>query len=667
MKLKSLYYALAACAAFASAADKTPPPPAPYGAVPTKQQVDWLRMEWYAFVHFGINTYTNKEWGYGDENPKLFNPTDFDAEAIVSTFKKAGMSGMIYTAKHHDGFCLWPTKTTKHNITQSPWKNGKGDVVREFANACAKYNFKFGTYLSPWDRNHAEYGRPGYLDAYYAQITELLTNYGPIFEIWFDGANGGDGYYGGAKEKRSIGKSEQYYNFPKVVRMIRKLQPNCIIWGAALNGDVTWGGSEQGFIADRFLPVRNIISRSDKGAPEVGPWYHRDSGKLLSDDAAAKFKNKELLEKWVSLEADTTINASGWFWHPNSAKRVKSPQVLMDRYMRSVGVGANLILNVAPGRNGRLDEADVHSLLVFGEMRRRLLAKDFARSAKVKASEVRANSPAYAGDRVTDGDIESYWCPNDGTRTGELELTLKAPATFDVVRLREQIRLGRRVNAFQVDIWDGDKWTTVISDGATIGNQIMKKLPQPVTTKKVRVRITDARACPCISEVSLLRMPDANEVQISDVKPDSAEGDDLPLLSRKGWTSLSAKGAAALDDKPETFWSAKRPDDKGHASLVVDMGKEVMVKGFTYLPRQDGKLDNMTDRYRFEVSSDGKKWKKMYEGEFSNIEANPIELYIYEEGKLEKARFFRLIGLHALRGTGASAAEVKIIGHPAGK
>lgn len=613
--LKSITTYLCAMSAAVFAAE----PPAPYGPVPTKQQVEWLRMEWYAFVHFGINTFTNKEWGYGDEDPKLFNPTGFDADAIVSVFKQAGMKGMIYTAKHHDGFCLWPTQTTEHNITKSPWKGGKGDVVREFAEACAKQSFKFGTYLSPWDRNHAEYGRPGYLKTYYAQITELLTNYGPIFEIWFDGANGGDGYYGGAKERRSIGKDDQYYNFPEVVKMIRELQPNCIIWGAALNGDVTWGGSEKGHIADRFLPVWNVTKDN----------------------------------KWISLEADTTINHAGWFWHPNSADRVKSPELLMDRYMKSVGVGANLILNVAPGRDGHLDAADVNSLLIFGEMRRRLLANDFALGAKVKASEVRGDDANFAGDRVTDGHIDTYWCPEDETRTGELVITLPKPATFDVVRLREQIRLGQRVKGFQVDVWEKNDWKTIIPDGKTIGHQIMRQLSEPVTTKKIRVRITNALACPCISEVSLLRMPQVKDVQVAKLKPVNNKVS-LQFIERKGWHSLTPGGQAALDGKPKTHWLSKEDNQ-----LSVDMGKEWEINGFSYLPRQDGKQEHMTDRYRFEVSKDGNEWTEAASGEFSNLAANPIELRVYFEQPV-KVRYFRFTGERALQGEGASAAELKV-------
>lgn len=474
------------------------PAPEPYGPVPTEQQVNWLRMEWYAFVHFGLNTYTNREWGYGDESPQLFNPAHFDADAIVRTFKDAGMNGMIYTAKHHDGFCTWPTESTTYSITCSPWKGGKGDVVREFADACRKHNFPFGTYLSPWDRNCAEYGRPGYLDVYYKQIEELLTQYGPIFEIWFDGAMGGDGFYGGARENRNIGQADHYYNYEQVVKNIRKMQPDCIIWGAANRGDATWAGSEQGYACNYPL------------------WNSRNG-------------------KWICDEADTRHNRHGWFWHPGQASGVKSPEHLMQVYMMSVGRGANLILNLAPDRDGRLDAADVASLEAFGKMRRGLLARDYALEAKVVTSESRGEE--FDGSQLTDGDIESYWCPRDGTTSATAELHLEKPATFDVIRLREQIRLGQRVEAFQVDAWVNGEWKTIVHPGRpgenenvpshgqqwlkfvrggkghTIGHQVMRWLPEPVTTDKVRLTIVRAKACPCISEFSLLKMPSAEQAE----------------------------------------------------------------------------------------------------------------------------------------------------------
>ena len=603
--------------------------PAPFGPTPTEQQVKWLRMEWYAFVHFGLNTYTNKEWGYGDESPGMFNPGDFDAEAIVTTFKKAGMQGMIYTAKHHDGFCTWPTKSTTHNITLSPWKNGKGDVVKEFATACQRHNFPFGTYLSPWDRNCAEYGRAGYLDVYYKQIEELLTNYGPIFEIWFDGAMGGDGFYGGARENRNIGKADNYYNYTQVVKNIRKLQPDCIIWGAAERGDVTWAGSEKGFAKD--YPLWNIRG-----------------------------------QKWLSWEADTPINHRGWFWHPGQASAVKTPQHLMEVYLASVGRGANLILNVAPNRDGRLDPADVASLQAFGDMRTKLLATDYALKATVTASESRGEK--FNGAQLTDGDIESYWCPKDGTTTPTAEIKLAAPATFDVVRLREQIRLGQRVSSFKVEAWVDGAWKTIVEPGKpgeretrfdgirggkghTIGNQVLRWLPAPVTTDRVRLSITSAKACPCISEFSLLRMPSAEAT--APVEPVS----DPTVLSSKGWKFrgfASNLAPLAFDGNKDTMWQhAKTP-----SHFVVDMTKEHRLTGFSYLPRQDGKTQGMTTRYRVELSSDCKNWKTVAEGEFGNLRANPVEQHV--SFPPQKARYVRFFSTAALDGSGSSVAELKL-------
>ncbi|MBQ4634992.1 MAG: alpha-L-fucosidase [Akkermansia sp.] len=611
--------------------------PAAYGPVPTEQQVNWLRMEWYAFVHFGLNTYTNKEWGYGDESPTLFNPSSFDAETIVETLKGAGMNGMIYTAKHHDGFCTWPTKSTEHNITQAPWKNGKGDVVQEFAKACKKHKFAFGTYLSPWDRNCAEYGKPGYLDVYYKQIEELLTNYGPIFEIWFDGAMGGDGYYGGARQNRNIGKADTYYNYEQVVKNIRKLQPDCIIWGAAGRGDATWAGSEQGYA--RNYPL----------------WNSRNG-------------------KWICDEADTPINHRGWFWHPGQASAVKSPEHLMKVYLMSVGRGANLILNVAPDRSGRLDPADVASLQAFGKMRRELLAKDYALNAKVVTSEARGKK--YNGDRLTDGDIESYWCPEDGTTSATAELQLEKPVTFDVVRLREQIRLGQRVEAFQVDAWVNGEWKTIVHPGLpgenenapargqdwlkfvrggkghTIGNHVMRWLAEPVTTDKVRLTITRAKACPCISEFSLLMMPAAEQVA-----PTTTESGDKVLDSR-GWEFGGFAGNIAhlaFDGKADTMWQ----HGKTPSHFRVDMKKAYTLNGFAYLPRQDGKTQGMTSRYRFEISMDGNNWKVVSEGEFGNLRANPVEQQI--SFPAQKARYVRFFSTAALDGSGSSVAELKLL------
>ena len=606
--------------------------PKPYGPLPTERQVKWLRMEWYAFVHFGLNTYTDREWGYGDENPGLFNPTAFDAGEIVKTFKQAGMNGMIYTAKHHDGFCTWPTKSTEHNITKSPWKGGKGDVVKEFAKACKKHDLAFGTYLSPWDRNCAEYGREGYLKVYYEQIKELLTKYGPIFEIWFDGAMGGDGYYGGSREKRNIGSADKYYKYARVVKQIRALQPDCIIWGAWGRGDVTWAGSEKGFA--RHYPLWNTRGK-----------------------------------KWICLEADTPINHRGWFWHPGQGGNVKKPEHLMEVYLSSVGRGANLILNLAPNRDGKLDAADVASLLAFGKMRRELLARDYAHKAKAKASSVWSRK--FNASKLTDGKIESYWSPKKDDAKRRVEISLESPETFDVIRLREQIRLGQRVEAFQVEAKVGGKWKTIIEPGQpgevedrfdgirggkghTIGHQVLRWLKEPVTTDRLRLTITRTKAVPCISEFSLLRMPGASKLE-----PVAGGDEAAKALSSTGWSykgSAAEKAALAFDGNADTMWEA----DKCPAHFVVDMKKEHQLSSFAYLPRQDGRTQGMTSRYCMEISTDGSNWTKVSEGEFGNLRANPVEQVIFFPA--QKARYIRFSSTAALDGSASSVAELKLFG-----
>ncbi len=446
---------------------------APFGVVPHERQVAWQRLEYYGFVHFGLNTWTDREWGYGDEDPKLFNPSAFDARSIVRHFKEAGMKGMILTAKHHDGFCLWPTRTMKHNISKSPWKNGRGDVVREFANACRAEGLKLGIYVSPWDRRHPEYGREGYVKDFHEQIREILSGYGPLFEIWFDGANGGDGYYGGAKETRKI--PADYYRFPEVVEMVRRLQPDCVVWGA---GDARWGGSEQGHV--------------------VYPHWHT----MGENGAGNGATGVRLGSRWIPAEGDTSIRP-GWFWHEREDGKVKSPEKLLQVWFDCVGRGANLILNVPPDRDGRLRKPDVDSLMGFRKLRDEMFATNVAHRAKVSGP---ARAAGFSPANVTDDDIETYWAPPESEAQAVIELTLPGRVTFDVIRLREQIRLGQRVEAFVVEAWMDGEYTQVF-EGQTIGHQILARVGAPVTTNRLRLCITRSAAVPCISELSLFKMP----------------------------------------------------------------------------------------------------------------------------------------------------------------
>ena len=618
-----------------------PMAPKPYGATPTEPQVQWQRMEYYAFTHFGLNTYTGREWGYGDESESLFNPTKFDANEIVKTFKEGGMKGMIYTAKHHDGWCSWQTKTTEHSIKKSPWKKGKGDVVKEFSEACKRQGIKFGTYLSPWDRNHPEYGRDGYIKAYYAQIEELLTNYGDIFEIWFDGANGGDGYYGGAKEQRNTpGGADKYYNFEQIVKNIRKMQPNCIIWGASHYGDARWGGSESGHVG---YPHWCTVGAQN---PEKSPAKHPESCKENCRHIVSAH-GLHGGDRWVPAEGDTPIARHGWFKCGNP----KSPAELMQVWFDCVGRGANLILNLAPDKSGQLHPKDIDSLLGFKKLRDELYKKDFALGAKpTKVSNIRKNNEKLFGpENLVDDNLDTFWSTDDKKTTGEVELTLKGNVKFDVVRVREEIRLGQRVTSWALDVYKNGAWQQAVA-GSTIGNQTMLVLPEKVTTNRVRLRITGADACPCISELSLLALPAGLELKKAAAGTQMTAG-----ISKAKWRANPDNAKAAIDGNAQTMWTAGAAPQ----SFVVDMGEMRNLKAFCYLPRQDGKQVALTDRYKFELSVDGKNWKQVASGEFGNLRANPIEQTI--SFPQTKARYFRFTGTRAIGGKGVTVAEIAVI------
>jgi len=301
--------------------------PSPHGAVPSSRQLNWHRLETYGFLHFSVNTFTDREWGYGDEKPSIFNPSEFSAEQIVAAAKSGGLKGLILTAKHHDGFCLWPSKFTEHSVKNCPYKNGKGDIVGEIASACAEQGLKFGVYLSPWDRNYAEYGREAYVDYYHKQLTELCTNYGELFEVWFDGANGGDGYYGGARETRKI-DAVSYYQWDKVREIVRTHQPNAVMF-ADEHMDVRWVGNEHGVAGDPCWPtVDDTPYTMPKGNKGVR------GGSI-----------------WNPAETNTSIRP-GWFWHRDEDDKVRSPANLLRLYMTSVARGTNLLLNLPPDRRG---------------------------------------------------------------------------------------------------------------------------------------------------------------------------------------------------------------------------------------------------------------------------------------------------------------------------
>ena len=371
-------------------------------------------VEVYGIVHWGLNTYTDREWGYGDEDPAKLNPDAFDADQIVGACKDGGLQGLIVVAKHHDGFCLWPTKTTEHNISKSPFRGGKGDYVKEMERACRKYGLKFGVYVSPWDRNNADYATPKYVETFHAQIKELLSgDYGEIFEMWFDGANGGDGWYGGAKEKRRI--SKDYYRFDEVFKFVRELQPKACIFNEADGADYRWPGNERGELCDdsaatiRSNNPKTYTSYCNRGDLKDGTTFHPP-------------------------ECDFPLR-KGWFYHEKEKDTVRCGEYLMQRYLNTVGNGGTMNIGIAPDRHGRLAPEDVAALKRFGELKKEF----FARTGDENGN---CNVVVLSED-VSNGELVSNWTLTakdktiaSGTALGIKRIrVLKDPVRTEDVRL----------------------------------------------------------------------------------------------------------------------------------------------------------------------------------------------------------------------------------------
>lgn len=576
-----------ALARAATAATRTPAPK-PFGATPSPRQWKWHQREQYAFIHFSVNTFTDKEWGYGDESPKTFNPTDFSADQIVAAAKAGGLKGLILVCKHHDGFCLWPTKLTEHCIRNSPYKNGQGDIVREMSDACARAGLPFGVYLSPWDRNHPDYGRPGYITYYRAQLTELCTQYGKLFEVWFDGANGGDGYYGGARETRKI-DAPAYYNWPSIVALVHKLQPDACTFDP-LGADIRWVGNEDGVAGDPCWPTM-----------PNHPYVQREGNSGVRGGAL-----------WWPAETDVSIRP-GWFFHADEDSRVKSPERLIQMYDESVGRGTNLNLNLPPDRRGRIPDQDVKILKSYGDAIRATFARDLAQGAIAQASAVRG--PGFEAARVLDGNRETYWSTPDGATTPTLTLDLKPGTRFDVIRLREYLPLGVRVTRFAVDAEINGKWQQ-IAEKECISAQRVIRLPQPIAPRRVRLRILEAPVCPAISEFSLFHA-------VPPVPVAPIVSSDPTVIDTRAWKIVSpgAPGAEKLLDRdPGSIWTSPAPKAGAPVEVTIDLGTTTALAGFSLTPSRHVMTDAAPPkRYEAETSADGIDWAAAAAGEFSNI------------------------------------------------
>lgn len=455
-------------------------PPQPLSAVPTKAQLEWHRMEMNAFVHFSINTFSDKEWGFGDESPALFNPDSLDVSQWTATFREAGFKTVILTSKHHDGFCLWPSRYTSHSVAASPVKT---DVVRALSDACRTNGLQFGIYLSPWDRNHAEYGRPAYVEYYRNQLRELFQAYGPVFEMWFDGANGGDGYYGGANEKRQI-NGATYYDWPGTLELVRSFNPDIIFFSDAGPG-VRWVGNERGIAGETNWNTitADTLFAGKPGLEQLLPTGNPDG------------------KSWIPAEVDVSIRP-GWFYHQREDSLVKSPEQLFRIYLTSVGRGSTLLLNVPPNRHGKIDRKDVASLRGFRALLDEAFRTDLTTSAEWQVSSVRGGDDTYGVEALQDDSDTTYWATDDGVTSGEISLRWSSAQQARYLMLQEPVFMGQRIKSFSVEITHQDGKTSTL-EATTIGYKRIIELTDNQDNKIVslKIKINDSKGVAALASV----------------------------------------------------------------------------------------------------------------------------------------------------------------------
>lgn len=552
--------------------------------VPTEGQRAWQELELTAFLHFGVNTFTDREWGDGTENPAVFNPARLNADQWVKTLKDAGFKMVILTAKHHDGFCLWPTATTDHSVKSSEWADGKGDVVKQLREACDRYGMKLGLYLSPWDRNAKCYGSERYNDMFVEQLTELLGNYGRVDEVWFDGACG-EGPNG----------KKQVYDWARFKATIERLQPDAVM--AIMGDDVRWVGNENG---TGRLTEWSVTPKM----PGILPGAEEFNDSLGLGDTSSDLGSRELIARspgarWWPSEVDVSIRP-GWFYH--ASEQPKSLRKLAEIYLNSVGRNSVLLLNVPPDRNGLINSADSARLMELKRWIDTSFKTDLVKKANYK----------------------------------KLIFKLKGTPTVNCVVIGEDISKGQRVEEFEVEAKVDGAWHRV-ARGTTIGYKRILTFPD-VTTDEMRIVINRTRNKVNINHFGAYHIT---------LPPQAEDTKKVTLYPRENFKAVSVDGknvssealSAAFDGAPASMWiSGSAP---GSHDIVIDMGADVPVSGFIYTPRTDGKSDGTVFKYRFDLSADGEKWDKAnLSGEFSNVINNPIEQRVFLD-KPVKARYFR--------------------------
>lgn len=637
-------------------------PPQSYGVTPSDYQVEWQELECYMFIHFGPNTFTDVEWGDGKEDPKVFNPSDLDCRQWAATAKAAGMKGIIITAKHHDGFCLWPSKYSTHTVRESPWKEGNGDVLKELSEACKEYGLKFGVYLSPWDQNHPAYGTSEYNQIFANTLEEVLSSYGEVFEQWFDGANGGQG-------------KKQVYDWDLFHKTVYKNQPQAIIF-SDIGPGCRWMGNERGVAGETNWSTMNIEGfEPGHGAP---PTEILNSGEMAG-------------KAWVPAETDVSIRP-GWFYSPSTDDKVKSVEKLMDIYYTSVGRNSNLLLNVPPDRRGRIHPNDSIRLMEFRDAINNDFKIDLIKDAEIQTSSLRSH--AYKGSNMQDNNYNTYWAAEDYMLTPSIEIDFKGEKRFNRLLLQEYIPLGQRVSSFTVKYWNNDKndWVK-LTEATTIGYKRILRFPA-VTASKIKIEF-EALACPAISQIGaflgqefltapVVERNKSGMVTIESQSPDpviyyTTNGEN-PIISSENkytgefslknggvikaistidngnkksevltrtydissekWTIISPKEgdiSKITDDNNRTYIEveAKEP-------LIIDIGEVFVLKGFSYTPVPNVEASNIT-RCKVFISIDGQDWKQ--EGTntiFNNIRNNPVRQDVVFQNAI-KGRYMKIV------------------------
>ncbi|OIQ91743.1 sialidase precursor [mine drainage metagenome] len=716
--------------------------------LPRPNQTAWMRLERIFFIHFGVNTFRGVEWGNGHESPSIFNPTALDANQWIGAVKEAGGREVVLVCKHHDGFCMWPTRYTPHSVAASPWRGGKGDLVGEVAAVAHADGVKLGVYLSPADlyqlcnnpthpggyygdgsprvasviptdprhfksdptvgrtppsgRSSYTYVVDDYNRYFLNQLYELLTQYGPISEVWFDGANPDP-------------RVKESYDYSAWYDLIRHLQPNAVI--AVKGPEVRWVGNEGGVGRRTEWSVIPLDAPPSRFA-----WPDMHGEDLGGRD---KLKPGTYLW-WYPAEVNAPI-LNGWFWSPE--KRPKSASQLIDIYYTSVGRNGDMLLNLSPDTRGLIPDDQLASLRGMAQVIADTFATNLAAGGVLSAD---TSSPSHGPACATDGNLDTWWEAAPGHSKATLELSLPKPVTFDVVSLQEAVdHRGQRIESFAIDAWNGSSWVT-FERQTTVGHRRLLRIQKPVTTARVRIRILSSRLEPTLATIGLYRQAvpipppvlpardamgavkiacpagrrivytlDGSEPTLNSAvyrhPIDLSQGGTLEAacvtargqlglpasrdyvgLAPIGWRLVGAKDAAAalgdhgpanaIDGAPSTFWitAANLPPAEPRA-VVVDMGTTHRIRGFAYLPRQDGKTDGVVESYRFEISRDGLHWITVIDhGRFGNIRNNPA----MQETTFAptEARYFKFTGLSSLGGDGRmGAAEITVLSADSGR